>query len=237
VVAGDTVLIRAGKYLVSGGDKPIEVVNSGTPSHYITIQSYPGETVTIQGDYNKSGDWAWYGIVIPGTSYIRIKGLTIKGFHAAFSCSAPGHHVIIQNNFAIYNSESGISSVNADSGNMEACDYMTIEGNIIHDNGYYENGDPARGFDEGGGSGISINAHNKPYAFDTDYSKIHTIIRGNIVYHNFDGTFHTDGNGIAMDRSGNYPPTLIENNIVFGNGGKCIQLFGSQNVWVIGNVC
>jgi parallel beta-helix repeat protein len=30
---------------------------------------------------------------------------------------------------------------------------------------------------------------------------------------------------------------LIENNIVFGNGGKCIQLFGSQNVWVIGNVC
>jgi parallel beta-helix repeat protein len=246
VVAGDTVLVRGGEYMVYGKDRQIAVKNSGTPADYITIKSYPGETVTIKGDYTKSGQSAWYGIVIPGTSYIKIEGLTIKGFHAAVGCKAPGHHVIIQNNIAMYNSESGISSANAVTGTARGCDYLTIEGNTVHDNGYYENGTPAIGYYEGGGSGISIGAQGlQPYIFDTDYSHIHSIIRGNTVYHNYDGTggslanplTHTDGNGIIMDMTGNYPPTLIENNIVFDNGGKCIQLFGAQNIWVTGNTC
>jgi hypothetical protein len=237
LVAGDTVLIRGGTYVVNGSDQPISVIHSGTPTSYITIQSYPGENVTIQGDYDKSGNWAWYGIDIPGTSYIKISGLTIEGFHAAVSCQAPGHHIIIQNITAIYNSESGINSVGAATGTLEACDYMTIQGNIIHDNGYYANGTPATGYLEGGGSGITIGTHSKPYAFDTDYTHIHSIIRGNLIYHNYDATFHTDGNGILMDMAGNRPPILIENNVVFNNGGKCVQIFGSQNVWVIGNTC
>ena len=86
LAAGDTALIRGGLYLVYGKDEPIVVKNSGVPTNLITIKSYPGETVTIQGDYTKSGDWAWFGILVPGTSYIKIEGLTIKGFHTGIVC-------------------------------------------------------------------------------------------------------------------------------------------------------
>lgn len=30
---------------------------------------------------------------------------------------------------------------------------------------------------------------------------------------------------------------LIENNVVFDNGGRCIHPNGSQNVWIVGNTC
>jgi parallel beta-helix repeat protein len=245
LVAGDTVLIRGGKYVIGNNDEPIVVRNSGTSSNYITLQSYPGETVIIQGDYPTDGDPVWFGINLEGVSYIKIQGLTVQGFHAAIDCQAPGHHVVIQNNLLLYNSESGFENVGTVSGRYEGCDYVTIQGNTIHDNGYYANGVPATRNYEGGGSGISMGAYSAPYTFDLNYSHFHSIIRGNLIYHNYDGTggslqnvnTHTDGNGIIVDMAGNSPPILIENNVIFNNGGRCVEILGSQNIWIVGNTC
>ena len=45
--------------------------------------------------------------------------------------------------------------------------------------------------------------------------------------------FHNSQNGSA---AGNYPfTTLVENNLVYGNGGKGIQVFLSDNVTIRNN--
>ena len=240
--AGDTVLIRGGTYHIPNSGPRISPANSGASGAYITFQTYPGESVTIQGNYPTVGDSVWYGFDIRGKSYIRIEGLTIRGFHAGVGVRAPSHHITVSNCILEYNSESGFSSTDKVSGTKDAGDYLSIEGNIIRWNGYYADGTPATRVYEGWGSGISINAHNNPYKFDNNPG-FHTVIRGNYIYHNYDGTGgdldndpdHTDGNGIIIDRGGDLPPMLIENNIVFDNGGRGIHPFGSQNVWIVGN--
>jgi hypothetical protein len=56
---------------------------------------------------------------------------------------------------------------------------------------------------------------------------------------------HSDGNGIILDlsnrsydrASANTPPALIINNVVYGNGGRCIQAFTVTNFWIVNNTC
>jgi hypothetical protein len=241
VAPGDTVLIRGGVYYVRNTDEMIRPP-SGTADHFITFKAYSGETATIQGNYG----FDWKGISIEGRSYIQIEGLKIRGFHIGISCQAPGHHIVIKNNTLEYNSEAGILSSGAASGSLLSCDYMTIEGNRIHDNGYYDTGQPATGTQEGWSSGISIHPQYTPYRYNSDSTKFHTTISRNTIYHNYDGTGgdsdnqadHTEGHGIILDTGGaNMPPTLIENNVIFDNGGKCITSLGTQNIWIVGNTC
>ena len=247
LIAGDTLYIRGGTYDIQTQDNHIAPANSGTATNYITYKNYPGENVIIQGHYPTVGDW-FDGILIDGKSYIVIDGFTIRGFHAGVKCQAPGHHIVVRNNILEFNSEEGFSAVNASAGTtQQSCDYLTVENNVMRSNGYrYDTGLPATGKYEGWGSGISINAHENPYVFDTDFSYFHSYIRRNKIYHNFDGTGgnytpgasnHTDGNGIILDMTGNMGPLLIENNVIFDNGGTCIHAYGSQNAWIVGNTC
>ncbi len=184
---GDTVLIRGGVYAIGNKDDAIELP-SGAPDRYVTLKAYPGEDVVIQGNYPTLGDYVWNGINIKGQSYIRIEDLTVRRFHSALSCRAPGHHVVVQGNTFEYNSESGIASEGAATGTLRGCDYLTVVGNRIHDNGYYDNGKPATGPYEGWSSGITIHPDGKPFAADNDYSTFHSVISGNVIYHNYDGT-------------------------------------------------
>ena len=40
-----------------------------------------------------------------------------------------------------------------------------------------------------------------------------------------------------MDLGGSTPPVLIVNNVVYGNGGRCIQALSNTNFWVVNNTC
>lgn len=251
VAAGDTIYVRGGTYIVLNDTLPIRISRSGSAGNYISYKAYgiddagiPDETPIIYGNYPDYMDQVFAGFdVINSASYIHIEGFAIEGFRAGLSCKASSHHVTFKNNILRYNSSSGISSSN--SGSPQSCDYMLIVGNDIHDNGYFRDGTVANGQGLGWGSGISINTHAVPYIFGSNLNEFHTVIRNNRIYHNYDGTGgdtdawtvadHTDGNGIILDLAGNLPPTLIENNLIFDNGGRGFHPLGARNVWFVGN--
>jgi serralysin len=112
------------------------------------------------------------------------------------------------------------------------CDYQTADHNVVYHNGY--NG--------GWSSGISFNSSQ----WYDSYSGFHNIVSNNIVAGSYDSsTNHSDGNGIIMDlsngsytaSSANTPAALIANNVVYGNGGRCIENFIVSNIWVVNNTC
>ena len=56
--AGDTLYIRGGTYR-----ETITITNDGSSGNLITIQNYPGETVTIDGTTDITGTWNTYNEV------------------------------------------------------------------------------------------------------------------------------------------------------------------------------
>ncbi|MEM6766869.1 MAG: Ig-like domain-containing protein [Bacteroidota bacterium] len=69
---GDTVFLMEGSHRLDGF-VPLQIRDSGTPNSWIVIQNFPGQSPTIE--FN-----SFAGIrLINGASYVKIKGLRIKG--------------------------------------------------------------------------------------------------------------------------------------------------------------
>jgi hypothetical protein len=158
------------------------------------------------------------------------------------------HHIIIRNNRVSNFGSSGIGAQRAD--------YLTIENNVVYDTALYSPYDT---------SGISLyQMRDLELIPAADAGKtLKNIIRGNISYGNknlfgfakgFDGKSCdrsapiTDGNGIIIDdflNTQNKVPaldkrpyrgrTLVENNIVYGNGGRGINIYSTNHVDVVNN--
>jgi parallel beta-helix repeat protein len=223
VSAGDTVLVKNGTYKES-----FEITKSGTPSAWITFKAYPGQSPKIINTADT------YDAVRISGNYIEINGFNIQdaGLGSAIYAYNPAkgnHDIRVLNNILHDSAAGGFSSRYAD--------YLTVENNIVYRNAFTS---PYMG------SGISLyqskNYDNKP--------GFHNIISGNISYANqdkaaYDDGTTTDGNGIIIDDSrqtqdSNFPTpytgaTLIENNLVFDNGGRGIHVFESDNVTIRNN--
>jgi Ricin-type beta-trefoil lectin domain-like/Right handed beta helix region len=158
------------------------------------------------------------------------------------------HHIIVRNN-RVYNF--GASGIGA-----QRADYLTIENNVVYGNAFYSPYDT---------SGISLyQMRDLELIPEADAGKtLKNIIRGNTSYGNknlfgfaagFDGSTCdrnaplTDGNGIIIDdfrNTQNRVPalgkrpyrgrTLVENNIVYNNGGRGINIYSSDHVDVVNN--
>ena len=146
------------------------------------------------------------------------------------------HHLIIRNNTVFNNPAGGIFSNNSD--------YVRIENNVVYNNSYYS---------AYANSGISF---YQSRSVDNS-TGVKMWIRNNVIYKNenkvpfwFSNTADpskrtiTDGNGIIIDDSRNtqgsggpaYVGTfLVENNVVYDNGGRGINVFESDNVIVRNN--
>jgi Calx-beta domain/RTX calcium-binding nonapeptide repeat (4 copies) len=218
-IAGDIVYVKNGTYT-----EDVKITSSGDPNNYITYQAFPGHKPVVKGEFHAFDITA---------NYIKIIGfdVTAKIYEAikAGSFESANHHIQILNNVAHDSGGSGISGIRTD--------FLTIEGNTTFRNAFTS---PFQA------SGISI---YQAQAFN-DEPGFHNIIRGNISYANenkvpvSDGTV-TDGNGIIIDdfrqtQNGSTVPkytaqTLIEDNIVFDNGGRGINIFQSDNVVVRNN--
>ena len=227
-VAGDVVCIEPGTYSLASTFYPL---HSGSANAWIVFTRYGSGVVDIAWTAGANASDKTmihiYNAKFPGDpSYIEFKGLTLDGRNIAengFFCQG-SHHLRYLQNTVINQGSSGIGSV--------LCDYQTADHNIVYHNGYHG----------GWSSGIS---YNSSQWFDT-YSGFHNIVSNNVVVGSYDNSNnHTDGNGIIMDLStrsynpatANTPPALIVNNVVYGNGGRCIENYVVTNIWVVNNTC
>ncbi len=227
---GSVICMRAGQYTINS---TLSVSKAGRPDAWIVLKAHSGQKVDIVWDPARQVRFGGIPMIFfTGTSasYWEVRDLNLNASGQANSgvfCRG-GHHIRVINTNIQNGDESGISTVD--------CDYITAIGNRIYKGGY------GRGWS----SGISLNKSR----WHDRYTGIHSVILGNTISGMYDNsTYHTDGNGIILDLSAGYnsslseisqantPPALIANNVVYNNGGKCIDSYGASNGWIVNNTC
>src|SRR5690349_3408368 len=233
--SGSVLCLLGGTYSLSSSFSP---PTSGSPSSWITYKNYDSTPVNFvwTGGSNASAMFYIGGGSFPsGPAYLQFQGLNLNGNANAadgFFCRG-SHHLRFLNNSISNTGGSGIASID--------CDYLTSDHNLINHNGYI----PAGTANPQWYSWTSAISYNSNQWFD-NYPGFHNIISNNIISGEVDqSTHHTDGNGIILDlSSGSYdpatantPPALIINNVVYGNGGRCIVAYVVTNFWIVNNTC
>ncbi len=159
------------------------------------------------------------GQVIPGS---RESGIVSNGY------GTPGDHLKVINNILADHGGAGVAVTHTD--------YFVAEGNII-----FGNANTSPNEESGISSWQAVASDTAP--------GFHNIISDNIVFNNAEInnglSIHEDGNGIIIDDFRNTqngstygiyaPQTLIENNLVFGNGARGIHVYSSNNVTLLNN--
>src|SRR5438046_10042390 len=232
---GSIVCLLGGDYSLNSSFKPR---SSGTASSWIVYKNYGDGPVNIiwNGAADASAMFYLGGGSFPSNpAYLEFRGLNLDGRGSAadgFFCRG-SHHLRFISNSISNTGGSGIASIN--------CDYLTADHNVVHHNGHM----PLTTAVPGDYGWTSATAFNSTLWFDS-YSGFHNIIANNIVAGEYDGSsHHTDGNGIILDLSnGSYdydsadtPPALVINNVVYGNGGRCIVAYVVTNFWIVNNTC
>ncbi len=243
---GDTVYFMNGTYIHPGSSTAsLNIMRSGTPDKWITYKAYPGHSPLIQSN------GAWQAIRIDA-NYIIVDGFRVRGFRDQVPFDeAEAAHIDFQNGGGLVTHihNSGISTrafnivrnnevFGFGGGGIEVVeDSVIIENNTVYDNGHYS---PV------GHSGISVyepvNVDGTNIGLEGDKYKI--IVRGNISHSNYNlftcsclaFAKVTDGNGIIVDKTGDYANwILVANNIVFNNGGSGIHAYQASNVDIVNN--
>jgi hypothetical protein len=232
---GSIVCLLTGSYPLSSSFIPPA---SGTPSAWIVYKSCGDGPVNFvwAGPTDASSIFKIGSGKFPSDpAYLEFRGLNLDGHGNAadgFFCRGSHHLRFIANSIS-NTGGSGIGSIN--------CDYLTADHNIINHNGYIP---PSTAVPKyySWTSGISFNSNQW---FDS-YAGFHNIITNNTVTGEIDqSSNHSDGNGIILDlsnrtydyNSANTPPALILNNLVYGNGGRCIEAYTVTNFWIVNNTC
>lgn len=253
---GDTVYAMNGTYTnACASCDVVDISTPGSPSAWITYAAYPGQTPVVS--FN---GWAGFSIH-PTAAYIEVSGFTIVGNNdnvtlaqaqqqsttnpdPAFNgncivsdgrqgtATQKPHHLKFLNNTIYACGGAGIGTIQSD--------YITIAGNTIYDSAWYTIYD-----------GSAISTFQDWNSDNTTGDKI--FITGNRIFGNqnlipFLNTGQiTDGEGIIVDTNRNsaYDPsigiapytgrTLIDNNVIYGNGSAAIEAFQSDHVDLVNN--
>ena len=194
---------------------PVDAAKSGGTGCFVLINS---NFVVVDG-------FILVGQISPGADE---DGVVVSNNQSAKPPEPAIHHVKILNNIIRRHGGAGVGAVHAD--------YLDVEGNVVSDTSRTSQWEV---------SGIST---WQAVAFD-NAPGFHNIIRNNVVFDNAEidtgHKTHTDGNGIIIDDFRNtqngstygpyHPKTLVENNLVYGNGGGGIHLYLTDNVTVRNN--
>ncbi|AHG45232.1 RTX toxin [Rhizobium leguminosarum bv. trifolii CB782] len=211
---GDEVVVRAGTY-----NESVNMYKDGSAAGYITLRSeVPGGAVI----HSASGGANGINIT---ANYVAVEGFEVYGSDSHGIVGDGVHHVKIANNVSHDNGASGIA--------FAGSDFITIEGNETYKNA-----------SAGWFSGISL-YQNRNITGAPDDGSFRNIIRNNISHDNVTKSgAHTDGNGIIIDdfqstQTSGHPnytfKTLVDNNLVYENGSKGIQVTWSDSVTVKNN--
>jgi parallel beta-helix repeat protein len=263
--AGDTVLVMDGIYTNLPTNGEVVFLNkSGNATNWIIFKNYPNHHPKIKFNtwaaFSIQPGTAFVeinGFEIQGNNDNVTLANALNQFH---SCNNPGtdadpyqaefngngiaadgrysspgfakpHHIRILNNIVYDCGGGGISAIQSD--------YITIKNNLVYDNSWYT---------IFGSSGISI---YQSWSSDNNTTDFKNIIDGNICHHNrlfvpwFSGCVISDGNGIIIDDSKNTQngsilgvyngKTLVQNNIVYFNGGSGIHSYESKHITIVNN--
>lgn len=219
--AGSTICLEAGVYDRSS---EFDVNKSGSAaSGYLTFRSLDPANPAILRATASMGNvvqtFASYGqymdIVIDGNG-----ALASNGIHLNYTSTHQDHNRIIDST-VLSTGAGGIVTA-------PGTDYFEAVGNKI-----WRFGDVG-----GWSSGISFHNGNGAYWADTAPG-FHNVIVGNFITGGIDNSsFDSDGNGIIQDLGGNVPPTLIADNVVYMNGGRCIHALQQSGIsYAINNSC
>jgi parallel beta-helix repeat protein len=248
VAAGDCVNFEDGIYSITEEAIIAAGGNLNTPTGYVTYRALNFRqakflVTTPLGPINED-------IIHNSVPYVIFDGFEIDGGNEGISDPNSAltlgncvslvntHHVMVLNSITHDCGASGVSGIFGE--------WYTINNNIVFNNSFFNTNQT---------SGISIFEPNLTSYTPTsaDMNAIYTIVvQNNTVYNNWEQFVpgsHTDGNGIIMDDFDNSQglnpnidqsiiyqnSTLVQGNIVHGNGGKGIHLFSSQNVTVDSN--
>jgi hypothetical protein len=258
---GDIVYVMSGLYENDKDEDILGIKRSGTESNWIMYAALPGhkpklkvkagDAISIHGaeyiiidgfeiEGNNPDVSLEYALAEKNSLFNKITNSSGVSIHPDWNTTNYSHHVIVRNCHVYNFSGGGIISNRAD--------YIIIENNTVHHNAYYV---------PWAMSGISL---YKNWNFD-DHRGHKMIIRKNISYanRNYVPFFYshtnpehrtiTDGNGIIIDTTRKSAKiingaeastpyigrTLIENNVVYFNGGKGINIYKSDHVDIINN--
>ncbi|NNG72369.1 RTX toxin [Rhizobium laguerreae] len=211
---GDEVVVKPGTY-----NESINIDKDGSAAGDITLRSeVPGAALI------RPPAGSYTGISV-NANYVTIDGFDIKGGNGDGIEANNVHHVSILNNKVHDSGESGIQ--------FNYSDFVKIVGNETYHNA-----------STGWFSGISI-YENRNITGDTSTTGYRNIVQNNISHDNVTKTgAHTDGNGIIIDdfqstQADGHPnytfKTLVDNNLVYENGGKGVQVAWSDSVTVQNN--
>lgn len=218
--AGDVVLVGDGEYR-----EGVWVERQGRADAWIALRAQHQQRAKIIAPGDKSGVF-----LSSAARYVEVGGFDIstEGTGAGISGWAPEHTRLLGNPIH----DSGGGGINIAHG-----DHHFIADNALHQSAYtnpYQT------------SGISV---WEPNAAD-DEPGFHIVVRNNVSYSNENkgqgdgkvGPEVSDGNGIIIDSfratndSGTRPDyvhgALVENNLVYDNGGAGVRVFLSDHVTV-----
>ena len=229
--------------------KPIVIIGDGPASNRTKIQvSNIGNGIMLDGLRNDTGSADFALDHAACVAYITIKNLDVQAIGAVDGSPANGifiknaHHVQILDSAIHGSSGGGIATY--------LSDWISIERNTVFGNSLNTTG---RVFT----SGISTYQNKNHTSVDPESTNKINIV-GNTVYYNINGApangctyngapcTNSDGNGIIVDDGrhtqspGNVLPayvgfTNIYNNIAYGNGGRGIYSYQSENVAMFSN--
>ena len=193
------------------------VVRSGTYNEGVIVNR-DGITLRseVPGGANIVPPPAKLGINI-NADHVTIKGFEVFGSTTSGITGNGVHHVKVIDNIVHDNHANGILLMKSD--------FVTVDGNVVYNNASM-----------GSRSGISI---FNPVAFAGDSAEYRIIVRNNVSHHNQNESgAHTDGAGIILDdfNDGGYRfKALVENNLVYQNGGAGIMVYKSANATISEN--
>ncbi len=220
---GDCVTVADGTY-----DETVLVTTSGTAdtcTGYVVFRSAsPGGAKVISTD-------AYNGFMV-NASYVMVDGFDLEDTSTGSAFTA-GTNTLSGGKVIVYHHIAAIRNIAHDSGGAGLgalhADYVRFEGNTVHDNSTRSTY---------GDSGIDL---WEMQASDTQPG-FHIVIRNNVSYANIESgiaaNLQTDGEGIILDSFDYADPaygttpyaqeTLVENNVIWKNGGRGIEAAGAQ---------
>ena len=210
--------LLAGTYEISS---PFYVTRSGTPGHPIVYRAFRRRAV-LRWTGPRPITRSYAVVQLANDEHdVQFRGLTIDGAGRAsqgLKCDSGARGLAVLDSTIRNTGSAGIAT--------KRCDRVTIVGNLISHTGY----DPTVGWS----SGVSLNGN----VWSDPAPGFHDVVVGNVVSGASDESFHhSEGHGVIVDQSGDGPPVLVADNVVYENGGRCVDAYRSSHVWFVSNTC